>query len=92
MQEPAHEESPPLTSAFAETHCMICAAGWTRTGAEGERITICLLNRERVWPQMVECDRFEGKDLPQPEAADETLAQQGGPGLPSNTSFPSGKA
>ena len=50
------------TSDYVKTHCATCAAGWTRTGPKGEKTYVCLLNREPVWPQMVECDRYELRD------------------------------
>jgi hypothetical protein len=49
---------------FATTHCLVCQAGWTRTGKEGQRITVCLLDREQVIPDMTGCDRFKHKDEP----------------------------
>lgn len=48
----------PDTSSFAMTHCVTCAAGWTRRSQDG-LLVVCLLDRERVWPDMVDCDRFE---------------------------------
>jgi len=49
-------------SAYVKTHCATCAAGWTRTGEEGEKVYVCLLDREPVWPQMTNCDRYEQRD------------------------------
>jgi hypothetical protein len=36
--------------------------GWTRTGKEGGVLTICLLDREQVLANMVDCDRYEPKE------------------------------
>ncbi len=51
---------------YAASHCMQCKAGWTRTGAEGAVITVCLLDREPVLADMTNCDRFEPRDAPEP--------------------------
>lgn len=52
-------------SAFAESHCMTCAAGWTRAGKGGGGLRIvCLLDREPVLPDMIGCDRYEPKEEP----------------------------
>lgn len=53
--------SPPI-SGFAMTHCAICAAGWTRRGRDGGVIIVCLLDREPVWPDMEDCDRYERRE------------------------------
>jgi hypothetical protein len=50
------------TSAYAVSHCMTCAAGWTRTAADGKQVIVCLLDREPVWQEMTDCDRFEAKE------------------------------
>jgi len=55
-------ESSPELSAFIATHCMTCAAGWTRTGRNGGVVVVCLLDRERVWPEMIDCDRYEAAE------------------------------
>jgi len=49
-------------SGFITSHCMNCAAGWTRTGTEGGTVTVCLLDREPVLDAMTNCDRYEAKD------------------------------
>ena len=49
-------------SAFAERHCMKCAAGWTRTGKDGGLLIVCLLDREPVLADMVGCDHYEPKE------------------------------
>ncbi len=49
---------------YAASHCLQCRAGWTRTGAEGGAITVCLLDREQVLADMTDCDRFEPKNTP----------------------------
>ena len=46
-------------SEFARTHCMRCAAGWTRTLEDGTKTIVCLLDREPVLPNMTSCDRYE---------------------------------
>jgi hypothetical protein len=38
---------------------MRCEAGWTRSGQNGARIIVCLLDREPVLNTMTDCDRFE---------------------------------
>jgi len=69
----AGREIPPMTngapeqlqagiSSYARTHCTTCKAGWVRKGPEGGLAVFCLLDREPVWPQMVDCDRFEQRD------------------------------
>ena len=52
-------------TGYAASHCMNCKAGWTRTGAAGAVITVCLLDREPVLADMTDCDRFEPKDAPE---------------------------
>jgi|HubBroStandDraft_1064217.scaffolds.fasta_scaffold01809_12 hypothetical protein len=52
----------PSTSAFAESHCRTCAAGWTRTAEGGRAVIVCLLDREPVWQDMTGCDRYEAKE------------------------------
>ena len=49
-------------SAFAETHCRNCAAGWTRNGKDGGLLIVCLLDREPVLPDMIGCDHYEPKE------------------------------
>jgi hypothetical protein len=39
---------------FALSHCMNCALSWTRSGKEGSKLTICLLDREPVLDDMTE--------------------------------------
>ena len=46
---------------FAASHCRKCAAGWTRTGADGGELTVCLLDREPVLADMTGCDHYEEK-------------------------------
>jgi hypothetical protein len=50
------------TSDFAASHCRKCEYGWTRTGAEGGELTVCLLDREPVLADMTGCDKFEEKE------------------------------
>jgi hypothetical protein len=47
---------------FVTTHCMNCAAGWTRQGENGAKIVVCLLDREPVLNTMTDCDRFEPRE------------------------------
>ena len=47
---------------FAVTHCMRCEAGWTRSGADGAKVIICLLDREPVLTNMTDCDRYEPRE------------------------------
>jgi len=56
-----------IISDYVKTHCTTCAAGWIRTGERGEVIYTCLLDREPVWPQMVNCDRYERREEAEPE-------------------------
>ena len=49
-------------SDYVKTHCGTCAAGWTRTGEQGQKSYVCLLDKEPVWPQMMECDRYEKRE------------------------------
>ena len=52
-------------AGYAASHCMNCKAGWTRTGEKGA-ITVCLLDREQVLADMMDCNRFEPMDAPEP--------------------------
>ena len=49
-------------TGYAASHCSNCEAGWTRTGKDGGKLTICLLDREPVLTDMTDCDRFEPKE------------------------------
>lgn len=62
MTDTAPERGPTRTSSFAMTHCATCAAGWTRRGKDGGVIVVCLLDREPVWPEMEDCDRYEQRE------------------------------
>lgn len=62
MTDTAPGRAQPPTSSFAMTHCAICAAGWTRRGKDGGIKVVCLLDREAVWPDMADCDRYERRD------------------------------
>jgi hypothetical protein len=48
-------------SGFGLSHCMNCALSWTRSGKDGGKLTICLLDREPVLDDMTDCSRFEMK-------------------------------
>jgi len=48
-------------TGYAASHCTNCEAGWTRTGKDGGRLTVCLLDREPVLDDMTDCDHFEKK-------------------------------
>jgi len=67
MTDTAQPPTSPPTSSFAMTHCTTCKAGWTRWTKEGGVIVVCLLDREPVWPDMTDCNRYE---LRQAEAED----------------------
>ncbi len=57
-----HRPNWQPTTGFAASHCRQCEAGWTRTGKEGGVLTVCLLDREPVLADMMDCDRYEPKD------------------------------
>jgi len=57
-QHPLAWQGPPTD--FAVSHCMNCAAGWTRSG-QGANVVVCLLDREPVFTNMTSCTRFEPK-------------------------------
>lgn len=63
MTDTAPASTSPPTSSFAMTHCATCAAGWTRRSQEGGVIVVCLLDREKVWPEMNDCDRYEPRQV-----------------------------
>jgi len=63
-----HEESSQAFSRYVITHCTICAAGWTRTTSDNSRVIVCLLDREPVIRDMIQCDRFEPKPLKEASA------------------------
>ena len=67
MTDTAPANTSPPISSFAMTHCATCAAGWMRQGKDGGVIVVCLLDREPVWPDMTDCNRYE---LRQAEAED----------------------
>jgi hypothetical protein len=51
-------------TGFGATHCMNCSWGWTRTGKDGAKLTICLLDKEPVLDEMTDCDQY--KERPEP--------------------------
>ena len=55
-----HGQTP---TGYAVSHCRNCEMGWTRTGTEGGVLTICLLDREPVLANMVDCDQFDPREL-----------------------------
>ena len=61
-------------TGYADSHCRNCDLGWTRTGTEGGVLTICLLDREPVLAEMVDCDRFEPKALKKEPVAQEAAS------------------
>ena len=64
MQNPRHGALPENTSEFVKTHCVTCAAGWTRATETGEMLVVCLLDRQPVWAAMTRCDRYEAREQP----------------------------
>jgi hypothetical protein len=62
VRTPAHKDSSESFSPYVMTHCTTCAAGWTRKADHGETVIFCLLDREPVWPEMAECDRYESRE------------------------------
>ncbi|MGB7918408.1 MAG: hypothetical protein WCF79_24475, partial [Rhodomicrobium sp.] len=60
---------PGKPTDFATSHCMKCAAGWTR-GGQGANVVVCLLDREPVFTNMTSRNRFEPKQKhPAPKRA-----------------------
>ena len=55
----APEPSSKSFSTYVTTHCATCRAGWTRKDESGAMVIVCLLDREPVWSEMTDCDRFE---------------------------------
>ncbi len=51
---------------FVTTHCMKCEASFARKGTGGGQITICLIDRELVLPNMTDCNRYEPKEEKRP--------------------------
>ncbi len=51
-------------TAFTESHCMKCAAGWTRRSKNGSYLVVCLLDRDPVLAETASCDRYEPKEEP----------------------------
>jgi hypothetical protein len=62
MSTQRNHSSGLAPESFVVSHCQkSCAAGWTRTSRDGGVLTVCLLDRELVWPEMVSCNRYEPK-------------------------------
>ena len=51
--------TPP---GFASSHCTQCKAGWVRTGKEGGKLTVCLVDREPVLADMTDCNKFQPRE------------------------------
>ncbi len=49
-------------SAFTESHCMKCEAGWVRRNKGGNYLIVCLLDRDPVLPETIHCDRFDPRE------------------------------
>ncbi len=64
----APETSSKILSVYATTHCATCKAGWVRENERGEILIVCLLDREPVWHQLAECNKFEARPAPKPAA------------------------
>ena len=63
-------------TGFGLTHCMGCKAGWTRRGADGAALTVCLLDREPILTEMTDCDRYkEREERPAPRRPDDDPAE-----------------
>ena len=54
-------------TGFAADHCLNCEMGWTRTGAEGAVLMVCLLDREPVLAEMTDCDHYEPREEQEPQ-------------------------
>ena len=63
-------------TGYAASHCRNCDLGWTRIGTEGGVRTICLLDREPVLSEMVDCDRYEPKALKKAPADQEAAPME----------------
>ena len=63
MKPQRNDCSETIQESFVVSHCQkSCAAGWTRTAKDGGVLTVCLLNRELVWSEMVSCNRYEPRN------------------------------
>ncbi len=49
-------------TGYAASHCTQCKAGWVRTGKEGGKLTVCLVDREPVLADMTDCNKFEPRN------------------------------
>lgn len=67
----APAKSSNAISDFVKTHCMTCAAGWTRRVADRPGLVVCLLDREAVPLELTECDRYEPRDEAQSQPPSE---------------------
>ena len=52
-------KKPANLSPFITTHCATCEAGWLRTLKSGEIVSHCLLDREEILPNIVDCNRYQ---------------------------------
>ena len=66
-QDEQPETSPATTLSYVRTHCMTCAAGWTRLDKDGRPFVVCLLNREPIMPEIAHCNRYEFNAALSPE-------------------------
>ena len=49
-------------TGYVASHCTQCKAGWVRTGKEGGKLTVCLVDREPVLADMTDCNKFQPRE------------------------------
>jgi hypothetical protein len=63
MHPTQNKPSYETPTGYVASHCMRCEAGWVRTGKEGGKLTVCLVDREPVLADMTDCNKFEAREL-----------------------------
>ena len=63
MLSTQHKPSWGTPTGYPASHCSKCKAGWVRTGKEGGKLTLCLLDREPPSPDLTDCNKFQAREL-----------------------------
>ncbi len=63
MPTTQNKPSYETPTGYVASHCLRCEAGWVRTGKEGGKLTVCLVDREIPPEGLTDCNKFEAREL-----------------------------